>query len=494
LTNLADMAEFARRLREGFEGFRRTESLIREQYTRDVAAATTPAGELPNELLERPTRRFLIDDFLRALDWDPDVPSVVAEEARAATARGDRLFFDYLGIAPHTRSPVVLVEAKSYDLSMVRRPREAELEPRAIAALIAAALDALKGGADTLPVISEWGEWLRDLRDYIVSLGDLGQSTLRRVVITAGRWIIVFREPVPTFTRSTPVVAEHIHCFPTPDDILSRHAELFELLHRARLVDTLPLTLRVSEALEMVRPATIADCFRGVVVATTTSGGARRRYPTRAVYPTLIVSTGGRLFGITDYDNPAIEEPLDGENFSAFVANLEQRGTRLEQRLRERFGLPDLRPSPIETFPGFRTLGERIDPVVGSTADQLYSMDDARRSLVVSTGELGAPAEYLVVCGLPWFYKGHMPTGPTCPFHTRQAARRAGAGAEQPHSGPGETSFTQDGQERHCAHEELRGTRRQRCHVRPIETHMCCRACVFYPDCWATDANRLPCP
>jgi hypothetical protein len=494
LTNQADIAEFARCLRESFEGFRRTEALIREQYARDIAAAATPAGELPNELLERPTRRFLIDDFLRALDWDPDDPAVVAEEARAATTHGDRLYFDYLGVAPHTRSPVVLVEAKRYDAPIARRPREAELEPRAMAALIAAALDALKGGAAKLPVTSEWGEWLRDLRDYIVSLGELGQATLCRVVITAGRWIVVFRQPVATFIYSTLVDPANIHCFPTPDDILSRHAELFDLLHRTRLVDTLPLTLRVSESLDMVRPATIADCFRGVVVATTTSGGARKRYPTRAVYPTLIVSTGDRLFGITDYDNPAIEEPLGGEDFSVFAADLEQRGARLEQRIRERFGLPNLQPSPLEAFPGFRTSGECIEPLAGSAAEQLQAMHDTRRSLVVSTGELGAPAEYLVVCGLPWFYKAHMPTGPTCPFHTRQAARLAGAGAEQPHSGPAETSFTQDGQERHCAHEELRGMRWQRCHIRPLETHMCCRACVFNPDCWATDANRLPCP
>jgi hypothetical protein len=494
LTDAADIAEFARRLRDSFEGFRRTETLIREQYARDVAAAATPTGELPNELLERPTRRFLIDDFLRALDWDPDDPAVVAEEARAATARGDRLYFDYLGVAPNTRSPVVLAEAKRYDTRMPRRPREAEPEPRAMAALIAEALDALKGGAAELPVTSDWGEWLRDLRDYIVSLGEFGQATLRRVVVTAGRWVIVFREPVAAFIASNSAAPENVHCFPTSDDILSRHTELFDLLHRPRLVDTLPLTLRISEALEMVRPATIGDSFRGVVVATTTSGSARKRYPTRAIYPALIISTGGRFFGITDYDNPVIEEPLDGEGFPAFVADLERRGAHLEQRLRERLGLPNLRASAIETFPGFRLPGERIDPVVGSTAQQIQSTTDARRRLVVSTSESGAPAEYLVACGLPWFYKAHTPTGPACSFHTRLAARRAGAGAEQPHSGPGETSFTQDGQERHCAHEDLRGMRRQRCHIRPLETHMCCRACVFSGDCWATDANRLPCP
>jgi hypothetical protein len=36
------------------------------------------------------------------LDWNPDIPSQVAEEARSWGEDGDRLYFDYRGIAPRT--------------------------------------------------------------------------------------------------------------------------------------------------------------------------------------------------------------------------------------------------------------------------------------------------------------------------------------------------------------------------------------------------------
>ena len=53
--------------------------------------------------------------MLRALDWNPDDPDQVVEEARSWDPEDERLYFDYLGVTPRTRSPVVLVEAKAYD-------------------------------------------------------------------------------------------------------------------------------------------------------------------------------------------------------------------------------------------------------------------------------------------------------------------------------------------------------------------------------------------
>lgn len=69
--------------------FRRAEAHLRTQY----AAAKSAAPEsMPEAMLERPTRRFLIDHFLRALDWNPDNPGQVIEEARAHSAGNDRLY------------------------------------------------------------------------------------------------------------------------------------------------------------------------------------------------------------------------------------------------------------------------------------------------------------------------------------------------------------------------------------------------------------------
>ena len=157
MTLLSDTAAFAQKLRESFDEFQRNESLLREQYAREPKEKS-----FPTNLLERPTRRFLIDNFLRALDWDPDDSACVTEEARARTSSEERLYFDYLGLNSQTRAPVLLFEAKGFDVALPRKPRGPELGARRMAALIAEAVDAIKRGDQRLPVISEWAEFLRD--------------------------------------------------------------------------------------------------------------------------------------------------------------------------------------------------------------------------------------------------------------------------------------------------------------------------------------------
>ena len=110
---------------------------------------------------------------------------------------------------------------------------------------------------------------------------------------------------------------------------------------------------------------------------------------------------------------------------------------------------------------------------------------EAARAVVVHTGEPGGLPEYVVATGESWFYKAALPSGAECLFHAWPKARQAGVAANQPHVGQSATSFTQSGESRHCAHEELRGMRSPRCHVAVVETHLCCRACIFNSICWA---------
>jgi len=79
------------------------------------------------------------------------------------------------------------------------------------------------------------------------------------VVITAGRWLIVFIEPLAAFLRpGLPSVAD-IYCFVSIEDIIERHEAVFRLLHRHRLADTLSLTMPVAEALAILAPPTISQ-------------------------------------------------------------------------------------------------------------------------------------------------------------------------------------------------------------------------------------------
>ena len=287
---------------------------------------------------------------------------------------------------------------------------------------------------------------------------------------------------------------------PRAGDMLLRHTDLYKLLHRSRLVDTLPLTLKVPEALRMIAVDRIGECFQAVLVATTPSSGAQRQqYPTRSIYPALVVETGNRWFAIVDYDRP-VEEPKRTDSIATFLKELEQCGTALMARLSQRFGR-HLQPGPIEQFPGFPappTLQDAlivpIDPIAGATAGLSAAGQAERRSFVSHSGEIGAPSEYVVVTGMSWFYKVDRRSGVECEFHFWKSARQENVAAPELHAGYVTDSFTEDGQYRHCAHADLHGLRTHRCHIRPIETHLCCKTCVFAFDCWSADKERLPCP
>ena len=497
MTAVAEAGAFAERLRAGMQEFRRAETQLRTQY---AAAEGVAPESMPLDMLERPTRRFLIDHFLRALDWNPDDAGQVIEEARARSADNDRLYFDYLGVSPAARAPVLIVEAKGFDVSKPRRARGRELDTKDMGRLICDAVFALKDKSQrNSGIIAEWAEYLEDLQSYVSALDEFGKSTLRRVVISAGNWIVVFEEPIACFITAGLPNAERVHCFPNGDEILLRHVELFDMLHRRRLVDSLPLALEVGEALEFLPPDKIGDCYRAVMIATSAASGAeRRKYPTRSVYPAVLVNSGSRWFAILNFDR-WVEEPKGIERIADFLRDLERVGGELEARLRARLGIP-LVPLALEQFPGFpdvvsrqRSTIQEVLPLPGSTADRAAAA--AGRAFVVPSGEAGAPAEFVVVTGTSWFYKSDQANTPSvCVFHFWKGARNAGVALGGGMSGCSVSSFTEDGQDRHCAHGDLRGIRAHRCHVRPVETHLCCHACSFVSICWAADGGRLPCP
>jgi hypothetical protein len=496
LSEEAAIAAFLRVLRSAFEFFQAEELNVRSQYARDVGRGDAPSGADDDELLERPTRRFLIDRMMRALDWNPDDPDQVVEEARSWDPEEERLYFDYLGLAPRTRAPVVLVEAKAYDAGAPRQPRGAHLDARAMAELISGAIADLKSGRRDHPILAEWAEWLSDLRTYVASLDTLGRSTLRRVVSTAGRWVVVFEEPVDVFTGDGAPNVGLIHWFVSLENVLDRHAALFRLLHRPRLIDTLPLTLSVAEAHEVLRSDEISCIFRGVVVVTRESGGSRRTYPTRSVWPALIAISANRPFAIVDYDGQALEDPRDPTKLADLIAALSANGLKFETRLLQMLGRADLGPRPVHEFAGFPPdLGRReagrpsIAAIAVATDEQA---DTGNRRFAVHTG--GRHPEYLVVTGENWFCKTAAPVGPACDFHEWPRARNQGVAAPQPVTRRSEASYTESGDVIHCAHEELRAFRGVRCKIDVLESHLCCRACIYSQLCWSIDADRLPCP
>ncbi|MER9095433.1 methyltransferase domain-containing protein [Mesorhizobium sp. M0700] len=310
MNEAASIAAFGTALHAAFDRFKMEEAVIRAKETEDVAAGKAPLGLALESMLERPTRRFLIDPMLRELGWDPDDPHQVTEEARSWAENGDRLYFDYLGLNG-SRAPALLVEAKGADAKPVRPPRGTNVSGRAMAVLVNEALGSLKAGGKPSAVVAQWAEWLDDLRTYVRSLGRVERNTLRRVVITAGRWLIIFTNPIAAFIDDNAPQSGTIYCYLSLEEIAESYAEIYRLLARSRLTSTLPLTLKLGEALKVLKPSALAETYRGDVVATRISGGVRGEYPTRAVYPAVVLLSGGLAFAVADYTAQPLEEPRE---------------------------------------------------------------------------------------------------------------------------------------------------------------------------------------
>jgi hypothetical protein len=370
-----------------------------------------------------------------------------------------------------------------------------------MASLIACAIDALKANRTPTQVTSQWSEWLKALRTYVVSLSDFAHTSFRRATITTGSWIVVFEDPVPTFTSSSQTNSETIHCFVGFDRILRDYKHLYSLLHRESLVDTLPLVLTVPQALAVLRRDRIDAWFYGLSVGTTVNGLSLKPYHQRTVYPAAIAQSGGRLFVVCQPNLYAIE-PLEASSAGKFSATLKGRGRDFVSQLSHSLGVNGLPFRPLAEFPGFeedkpqdfRRSSRVVLPQPGSTAERNASQCNPTKHLVASWGKSQSIAEFVVATGPDWFYKLNTPRGPRCHFHVWRQAQRKGVATERPHVEKTANSYTKDGQCCHCAHAHIGPLRQHRCHLAALEERLCCRACLFWGDCWANDSACLPCP
>lgn len=497
MTEIARSSDFKAHVEDVITRFTNQEPMLRGEYVR----ATESDPSLVDSLLERVTRRHLIDPVLRALGWDPDIAGQVAEEVRGYGDSGKRFYFDYLG-KTESQFATLLVEAKHCDTKFVSKPYKPTASSREAPRLLIEALDVVKRnptGPYTGPLLADWMEWLSTLLAYVRSLDETALSSLRRVVISAGSWMIIFEDPKAAFAtgpNDATLDEASIHCFASLEEIRTRARDIFNLLDRERLVDTLHLTLTETEALRKIPGRSISRYWRGVIIATHMSGVSHQAYPTRSIYPAIVVESGDRIFGVGQFA-PGLEEPRDQDNLDAFIDALQVRAGTFEKDLLRQFDRSSLLPSPLAELPPYRpTLGQPARSVntaaaVGSTTAS--STSTCLRGLVRLTGEPAATHEYLVVTGEVWFFK--LASYGKCDFHDFQTARINNVAASTGRFGALISSYTETAQHRHCEHNPFRaGTRAQRCEILPIETHLCCKTCVFESLCWQSDSAMRPCP
>ena len=489
----ANPSDFREAMRKAISNFESAEKIIRDEYER-------PTGEEPpDDITERATRRYLIDPCLAALDWLPDDPDMVAEEAR--TRHGTVLFLDYLGVDMASREPVLIVEAKTYDEEPPRAPRSPAPPSREMSRLIAEAIDDIL--LDKVPkskLLTQWVDYLTSIRNYVQSFGEAGRETLQRAVVTSGKWMIIFEDPCATFLDQSKTEAALIHCFNGFQEIVEGSQDIFDLLHRERLINTLRLVMDIRDAPRRLDPTRIDGMFQGALVVTRSFGPARASYPHRVVYPSVILDTCGRHFAICDMDSKQpCTEPREAEDISDFLQAIQANGKALIDHL-SRWLDRNLSFSSSSEFTGFtaprarpRRSVERFAASPGSTSKMAPC--EAQANLHAISTEEG-DGGLVIAVGHSWYFKESAARGPHCTFHDYRSVKRDGLAEGSPHPGVSLRSYTCDGQDRHCAHAGMLSLRANRCRLQEVDTHLCCRACVFENECWPTEQDRgnMYCP
>src|SRR5262249_26286423 len=57
----------------------------------------------------------------------------------------------------------------------------------------------ISAGLNGEELTNEWPEWLRTLKDYVQSIHAKCNQVPKRVVLTSGRWMIIFIDPADSF-------------------------------------------------------------------------------------------------------------------------------------------------------------------------------------------------------------------------------------------------------------------------------------------------------
>lgn len=475
-----------------------------------------PAGTAPpsvDNALEAHVREYLVNSFLRALNWRMDVsvedglPNLVPESPIESSLEGTTKFLDYLGTEREGSDPLIIVESKRPSSPLPKRKAVAgkssvtAMAEEPVASIISAGL---KGTA----LAGDWNEWLDTLRDYVQSAYDRRGKIPRRVVLTSGRWLIIFGDPKDSFLAGGTRSPEKILIFTAEGDgqndgdlIEQHYREIFNWLENQRVLDEVP-PLTVGEVAFHVVPDQIdrvlhglhllyieePDFHQGASVALSVS-------PVIKVRPIIFLRSRYGVW-LRVYSTNTVEMPHDPGQLANHLREVHETATNLLEDINRRLGI-NFTPATVESHYG--------------NADDF----NALRGVVEKPKHHSHYDEHVVVTGEHTHYLRLEPSVPSCPHHDWGNSNRENRAAlvhiERRSTNP--RAFFISGESHHCAHRDVAAAKssqitpgnRDRCGPRSgddydafcelwrFEKHLCCRTCISEDLCTSADVFALPC-
>ncbi len=477
---LRNKARFKDRLEQVFEAFKRRAN-----------ASESPAfiGAAFRDPLEHTTRRYLVDEMLTGLGWNLGrLTREMVEEARVQD--GTTLFLDYLGVNPDKRTPLLIVEAKAWAKPFVTSSEAASAKLgsrnyQSPEALIAAAIEHCKAGGkpDESPVILEWASWIQKLHQYVRAVHERSSHKVKRVAITAGRWLVVFTDPFATFVEHGSVSTVTIRIF-RDREVVERSDEIYDNLAKEILDDDPPEFVQPGQLQAYLTAADVIRLFRALWVARRRDGAHFDSFPQINLYPAVIVQrSDDKLIVVVDPPRARIPVPHRYEGIAEHIARVAEGSDLLLRTISDELGTV-FDVSPLTSFPGFP-----VASMLKAGTRTVPSPIFLRSSITAN--------DFLLATGTNSHYLLRQPVVLQCSGHSWSdchTLRENEPAAPIVDRSFEPASFFTTTEPHHCAHRQVHHRRNERCHISPFEEFLCCRACTFQENWWAqAELDRLPC-
>lgn len=466
--------------------FKKNIERLLEDIERAVAAdGIDPySGSGEGNILEHTTREFLIDGIMEALGWTLGAVGNMAEEARVKAET--TTFMDYVGVTPHMRAPVLIVEAKAWDKPFISHRRLGENRTDTDEELIIQAIEHWKSGGtfNDSPVTKTWHEYVEQIGGYVRNLKDQHDHNVKRVLLTSGQWMLIFVSPTNTFLDDVSIDERQFVIF-RKDEYVAKSTEILDLLGRTALVGDLPSTLRPAQLPDYIKPTHISGAFNSLHVRYEESGSSRFvMRPRILVYEAIHIRRfdGALLTVMEESDGSNLEHDNGTDILDSHLNDVATKSATLRTACTSELGT-SIPTSPLSSFSGFPVKPRRanvavIEPIVVEDQD--------------------VANEWMLATGSATHFLFAQPVIGECRFHTWSACRdvgfATGKSALSTRSTGNPRAFFTDSQPHHCAHQQVLDRRNRRCRIAALDERVCCQACIYLEICWtAAERGTLPC-
>jgi hypothetical protein len=451
-------------------------------------------------LLEAHMRRYFIDAFLKALNWQfeqEDIRNLIQEFPIQSSSEDVVRFLDYFGMDENKEKALLILETKkpSSKLPLPVGNRSGSLpRGKSFESII---ISSLSGNSE---LTVEWQEWLNTLCNYSQSVKYKSGHSPKRVVITNGDWLIIFSNPEDTFCSECPSLG-NVHVYENWTKVEEQYNKIFELLEYYEVLGKAP-PLSLGEVGFYLRSTELDRAMFGLrLMYLEEPEFYLDSSPVIKVVPVIFIrSINGVWFRVEAQNSTHILTiPNKSDFLQEHLESFHQKALELLDKVNAKLGATLKCKSLAEHY-----------------ADQ--DLFDKLTPIVKVTNNSDKYEEYLITTGDKTHYLLKEPTVPNCPYHSWDNSHSEGyaAGAhpvKRAQIRDPRTIFVTDSQH-HCSHQDIRlakdskitfenrdqcGPRSGKdqeafCEIWKFEQHLCCRTCVFEAVCTkAAVFQGLPC-